>query len=62
MVKGHIDAPLGDPDNFLSRDQIRDKALRIAQFGGCPPHIVEPAIQRILHLEHLDTVPWLWQS
>ena len=62
VVKGHIDAPLGDPDNFLSRDQIREKALRIAHFGDCPPHVVGPAIQRILQLEHLDTVPWLWQS
>lgn len=61
VLKGRIDAPLGDPDNFLSRDQIHDKAIRIAQFGGAAPQFVESAIERIIQLDQLNVVPWLWQ-
>ncbi len=33
-LHGRVDEPKGDPGNTLSRDELRDKALRLAAFSG----------------------------
>ena len=33
-LHGRVDEPKGDPGNTLSRDEITDKALRLASYGG----------------------------
>lgn len=54
-----IEAPLGDPDNFLSRPAIREKALKISEFGQCSRSVTAGAIELIERLDHLEVVPWL---
>jgi 2-methylcitrate dehydratase PrpD len=34
ILQGRVDEPKGDPGNTLSRDEITDKALRLAAFSG----------------------------
>jgi 2-methylcitrate dehydratase PrpD len=34
VLQGRVDEPKGDPGNTLSRAEITDKALRLAQYGG----------------------------
>jgi 2-methylcitrate dehydratase PrpD len=34
VLQGRVDEPKGDPGNTLSRDEITDKALRLAAFSG----------------------------
>jgi 2-methylcitrate dehydratase PrpD len=34
VLQGRVDEPKGDPGNTLTREEITDKALRLAQYGG----------------------------
>jgi 2-methylcitrate dehydratase PrpD len=34
VLEGRVDEPKGDPGNTLTRDELEQKALRLAEFGG----------------------------
>ena len=54
---GRVDEPKGDPGNTLSRDELEDKALRLARFGGAATdaemHAVFERIRRLQSLPEL---------
>ena len=50
VLHGRVDEPKGDPGNTLSREEITDKALRLAAFSGA----ATPAVMRV-------SVDALWQ-
>jgi 2-methylcitrate dehydratase PrpD len=46
-----VDTPKGDPDNTLSRPELEDKAIRLAQYaGGASEAEMRAVIARIWHL------------
>jgi 2-methylcitrate dehydratase PrpD len=48
---GRVDEPKGDPGNTLSRAEIEDKMLRLAQYGGsATADEAKAACARIWHL------------
>ncbi|MDH1702582.1 MmgE/PrpD family protein [Comamonas terrigena] len=47
-LHGRVDEPKGDPGNTLSRQEITDKALRLAAYGSqVPAAQVQQAVQRL---------------
>ena len=48
MLHGRVDEPKGDPGNTLSRQEITDKALRLAAFsGGATPEAMRKAVDAL---------------
>ena len=48
VLDGRVDEPKGDPGNTLSREEITDKALRLAAFsGGASDNEMRAAIERL---------------
>ena len=48
VLEGRVDEPKGDPGNTLSREEITDKAMRLAAFsGGATPTEMTTAIERL---------------
>ena len=48
QLTGRVDEPKGDPGNSLSRQEITDKALRLAAYGGAVPAAqAQAAVQRL---------------
>jgi 2-methylcitrate dehydratase PrpD len=48
ILYGRVDEPKGDPGNTLSRDEITDKALRLASFsGGASESEMRAAVERL---------------
>ena len=48
VLEGRVDEPKGDPGNTLSRQEITDKALRLAAFsGGASDNEMRAAVQRL---------------
>ena len=48
QLTGRVDEPNGDPGNSLSRQEITDKALRLAAYGGAVPAAqAQAAVQRL---------------
>lgn len=57
---GQIDIPRGDPGNFLSRDVIREKIFRLAEFGGfANKTVLQRAMSLIEDMDTLVVVPHL---
>ncbi len=57
-LSGRVDEPKGDPGNTLSRDEIEDKAYRLAEFGGVASRAeMGEAIERIWSLADADGAP-----
>jgi 2-methylcitrate dehydratase PrpD len=55
VVSGRVDTPKGDPGNSLSREEIVDKAVRLARYrDGASEVQVRAAIARILALGNAD--------
>ncbi|MFZ4062431.1 MAG: MmgE/PrpD family protein [Polynucleobacter sp.] len=51
MLEGRVDEPKGDPGNTLSREEITDKALRLAAFsGGATPDQMNKAIDLLWNI------------
>jgi 2-methylcitrate dehydratase PrpD len=47
-LHGRVDEPKGDPGNTLSRQEITDKALRLAAYGSqVPAAQVQQAVQQL---------------
>jgi 2-methylcitrate dehydratase PrpD len=48
VLHGRVDEPKGDPGNTLSRQEITDKALRLAAFsGGATPEAMARAVDAL---------------
>ena len=48
VLHGRVDEPKGDPGNTLSRQEITDKALRLAAFsGGATPEAMRKALDAL---------------
>ncbi len=45
VLHGRVDEPKGDPGNTLSREEIADKAVRLATYSGA---LDEPGMRRVL--------------
>jgi 2-methylcitrate dehydratase PrpD len=60
-LEKRISSPKGDPDNVLSRPELEDKALRLAQYaGGAPESEMKQVIARVWRLhEERDVRDWL---
>ena len=59
---GKVDVPRGDPENFLSREVIREKVMRLAAFGfGTLPSWIRPAMKSMEEMASASTVRALWQ-
>jgi 2-methylcitrate dehydratase PrpD len=57
-LSGRVDEPKGDPGNTLSRDEIEDKAYRLAEFGGVASRAeMAAAIEQIWNLAEADAAP-----
>jgi 2-methylcitrate dehydratase PrpD len=51
VLQGRVDEPKGDPGNTLSREEITDKALRLAAFsGGADEPQMRAAVERLWHV------------
>jgi 2-methylcitrate dehydratase PrpD len=59
VLQGRVDEPKGDPGNTLSRPELEEKALRLAQFsGGATADEMQGAFGQIWALANADTVPY----
>ena len=48
VFKGRVDEPKGDPGNTLSREELTDKAMRLAAFSQVVPAAqMAPAVQKL---------------
>jgi 2-methylcitrate dehydratase PrpD len=56
-LRGRVDEPKGDPGNTLSRDELEQKALRLADFSGsATPQEMRTAFERIWNIAHAESV------
>jgi 2-methylcitrate dehydratase PrpD len=57
VLQGRVDEPKGDPGNTLSREEITDKALRLAAFsGGATAAEVRAAVQALCGMADVGKV------
>ncbi len=57
VLRGRVDEPKGDPGNTLSRDELEQKALRLAEFSqAATAEEMRSAFARIWNLEQAGTV------
>lgn len=57
VLHGRVDEPKGDPGNTLSRDELEQKALRLAAFsGGASEAEMRAAFERIWHIAEAPSV------
>ncbi len=60
VLQGRVDEPKGDPGNTLSRDEIEQKALRLAQFSHAATSAeVRSACDTIWQLERCEKIGYL---
>jgi 2-methylcitrate dehydratase PrpD len=56
-LSGHVDEPKGDPGNTLSRAELEEKALRLAEFSGAAtPAEVRGLCAQVFDIASLDRV------
>jgi 2-methylcitrate dehydratase PrpD len=59
-LQGRVEEPKGDPGNTLTRDELEQKALRLAAFSGAASAAEMRIIfERIWNLAHTDTITTL---
>jgi 2-methylcitrate dehydratase PrpD len=57
VLQGRVDEPKGDPGNTLSREEITDKALRLAAFsGGATAAEMQAAVQALWGMADVSKV------
>ena len=57
VLHGRVDEPKGDPGNTLSRDELEQKALRLAEFSGAASEgEMRAAFERIWRIADATTV------
>ncbi|QWD85801.1 MmgE/PrpD family protein [Polynucleobacter asymbioticus] len=60
VLEGRVDEPKGDPGNTLSREEITDKAMRLAVFsGGATPSEMSSAIERLWNIRKQSKISLL---
>jgi 2-methylcitrate dehydratase PrpD len=60
VLEGRVDEPKGDPGNTLSREEITDKAMRLAAFsGGATPSEMSSAIERLWNIRKQSKIDLL---
>jgi 2-methylcitrate dehydratase PrpD len=63
VLQGRVDEPKGDPGNTLSREEITDKALRLAAFSGGATEVeMRAAVQALWGMAEVVQVPALLQA
>jgi 2-methylcitrate dehydratase PrpD len=61
ILHGRVDEPKGDPGNTLSRPELEEKALRLAQFsGGATSDEMHRAFKQLWALAQADKVPYFF--
>jgi 2-methylcitrate dehydratase PrpD len=56
-LHGRVEEPKGDPGNTLTRDELEQKALRLAAFSGAASAAeMRTIFERIWNLAHTDTI------
>jgi 2-methylcitrate dehydratase PrpD len=59
ILHGRVDEPKGDPGNTLSRPELEEKALRLAEFsGGATAEEMRNAFTQVWSLAQADKVPY----
>lgn len=62
-LRGHVEEPKGDPGNTLTRAELEDKALRLAQFSGAAtPAEMRAVCDRIWNITGAQNVGFLLAS
>jgi 2-methylcitrate dehydratase PrpD len=57
MIKSYIESPKGDPDNFLTEEEIRFKFTALAKYSGyLEPEEINKVIDKVKGLENIDKV------
>ena len=57
VLQGRVDEPKGDPGNTLTRDELEDKALRLAAYsGGASEAEMRAAFERIWRIADAPVV------
>jgi 2-methylcitrate dehydratase PrpD len=60
MLDGRVDEPKGDPGNTLSRQEIQEKALRLAAFSrGATEIEMKEAITQLFQIRQAKIVPFI---
>ena len=60
VLHGRVDEPKGDPGNTLSRDELEQKALRLAEFSGAAsPMEMRRIIDKVWQTANADRVGYL---
>ena len=55
VFQGRVDEPKGDPGNTLSRDEITDKAMRLAAHSqGASPDEMRHALEQLWHITRIQ--------
>jgi 2-methylcitrate dehydratase PrpD len=61
MLDGRVDEPKGDPGNTLSRQEIQEKALRLAAFSrGATEIEMKDAITLLFNIRQAKIVPFIF--
>ncbi len=60
VIDGRVDEPKGDPGNTLSREEIQEKAFRLAAFSqGASKAEMQKAIALLFDIRHAKIVPYI---
>jgi 2-methylcitrate dehydratase PrpD len=60
VIDGRVDEPKGDPGNTLSREEIQEKAFRLAAFSqGASKAEMQEAIALLFDIRHAKIVPYI---
>ena len=61
VLQGRVDEPKGDPGNTLTRPELEEKALRLADFsGGATAEEMRDAFRQIWALAQAEPVPYFF--
>ena len=59
-LDGRVDEPKGDPGNTLSRQEIQEKALRLAEFSrGATEIEMKDAIRLLFNIRQAKIIPFI---
>ena len=57
MIKSYIESPKGDPDNFLTEEEIRLKFTTLAKYSGSlDPGEINKVIDKVKNLDDIEKI------